>query len=155
YAVHAEDRDTYYSHLRAVLEAHPNITMDDGADLVSLLHTDFKEQAAEVRASMEETTTGVIRLRAMERDGALRIPVVAVNDAQTKHMFDNRYGTGQSTLDGVIRATNRLVAGRNVVVLGYGWCGKGCAMRARGLGANVIVTEVNPLRAIEAVMDGF
>ena len=155
YAVHAEDRDTYYSHLRAVLEAHPTITMDDGADLVSLLHTDFHDQAAEVRASMEETTTGVIRLRAMEQDHALRIPVVAVNDAQTKYLFDNRYGTGQSTLDAIIRATGVLVAGSVIVVCGYGWCGRGVASRARGLGANVIVTEVNPIRALEAALDGY
>ena len=155
YAVHAEDRDTYYSHLRAVLEAHPTITMDDGADLVSLLHTDFHDQASEVRASMEETTTGVIRLRAMEQDRALRIPVVAVNDAQTKYLFDNRYGTGQSTLDAIIRATGVLVAGSVFVVAGYGWCGRGVASRARGLGANVIVTEVNPIRALEAALDGY
>jgi adenosylhomocysteinase len=155
YAIHGEDRDTYYSHLRAALERHPNITMDDGADLVSLLHTEYAAQAAEVRASMEETTTGVIRLRAMEKDGALRIPVVAVNDAQTKFMFDNRYGTGQSTLDGVIRATGVLIAGSTVVIGGYGWCGRGIASRARGLGADVIVTEVNPIRALEAAMDGF
>ena len=155
YAVHAEDRDTYYSHLRAVLEAHPTITMDDGADLVSLLHTEFHDQAAEVRASMEETTTGVIRLRAMEQDHALRIPVVAVNDAQTKYLFDNRYGTGQSTLDAIIRATGVLVAGSVIVVCGYGWCGRGVASRARGLGANVIVTEVNPIRALEAALDGY
>jgi adenosylhomocysteinase len=155
YAVHAEDRDTYYSHLRAVLEAHPTITMDDGADLVSLLHTDFIDQASEVRASMEETTTGVIRLRAMEQDRALRIPVVAVNDAQTKYLFDNRFGTGQSTLDAIIRATGVLVAGSVLVVAGYGWCGRGVAARARGLGANVIVTEVNPIRALEAALEGY
>ncbi|HVA40974.1 MAG TPA: adenosylhomocysteinase [Candidatus Binataceae bacterium] len=155
YAVHAEDRDTYYSHLRAVLEAHPTITMDDGADLVSLLHTEFHDQASEVRASMEETTTGVIRLRAMEQDHALRIPVVAVNDAQTKYLFDNRYGTGQSTLDAIIRATGVLIAGSVFVVCGYGWCGRGVASRARGLGANVIVTEVNPIRALEAALDGY
>ncbi|HVN91891.1 MAG TPA: adenosylhomocysteinase [Candidatus Binataceae bacterium] len=155
YAIHNEDRDTYYSHLRAVLAAHPNITMDDGADLVSLLHTEFKGQVTEVRASMEETTTGVIRLRAMEQDNALKIPVVAVNDAQTKHLFDNRYGTGQSTLDGIIRATGVLVAGSVLVVAGYGWCGKGIALRARGLGAVVVVTEVDPIRALEAAMDGF
>ncbi|MGH7913356.1 MAG: adenosylhomocysteinase [Candidatus Binataceae bacterium] len=155
YAVHAEDRDTYYSHLRAVLEVHPTITMDDGADLVSLLHTEFQDQASEVRASMEETTTGVIRLRAMEQDRALRIPVVAVNDAQTKYLFDNRYGTGQSTLDAIIRATGVLVAGSVFVVCGYGWCGRGVASRARGLGANVIVTEVNPIRALEAALDGY
>jgi adenosylhomocysteinase len=155
YAIHDEDRDTYYSHLRAVLDRCPTITMDDGADLVSLLHTEFKESANLVRASMEETTTGVIRLRAMEKDGALKIPVVAVNDAQTKHLFDNRYGTGQSTLDGIIRATGLLIAGSALVVAGYGWCGKGIALRARGLGAVVIVTEVDPIRALEAAMDGF
>jgi adenosylhomocysteinase len=138
-----------------VLTARPTVTMDDGADLVSLLHTEFKDQAKEVRASMEETTTGVIRLRAMEAEGALKYPIVAVNDADTKHMFDNRYGTGQSTLDGVIRATNVLLAGKRVVVAGYGYCGKGVASRARGHGAQVIVTEINPLRALEAVMDGF
>jgi adenosylhomocysteinase len=154
FAIHGEDRDTYYNHLRAVLEARPTITMDDGADLVSMLHTDYKEHAEEVRASMEETTTGVIRLRAMAKDGALRIPVVAVNDAQTKHLFDNRYGTGQSTLDGIIRATGVLIAGSIVVVAGYGWCGRGIASRARGLGADVIVTEVDPIRALEAAMDG-
>jgi adenosylhomocysteinase len=155
YAIHDEDRDTYYNHLRAVLGAHPTITMDDGADLVSLLHTEFKEHAGKVRASMEETTTGVIRLRAMARDGALKIPVVAVNDAQTKHLFDNRYGTGQSTLDGIIRATGLLIAGSSFVIAGYGWCGKGIALRARGLGAVVTVTEVDPVRALEAAMDGF
>jgi adenosylhomocysteinase len=155
FAVRAEDRDSYYRHLRAVLQRHPTITMDDGADLVSLLHTDFLDQAEEVRASMEETTTGVIRLRAMERESALRIPVVAVNDAQTKFLFDNRYGTGQSTMEAIIRATGVLVAGSVLVVCGYGWCGRGVAMRARGLGANVIVTEVNPIRALEAALDGF
>jgi adenosylhomocysteinase len=155
FAIHGEDRDTYYSHLRAVLERHPTITMDDGADLVSLLHTEFAQQAEEVKASMEETTTGVIRLRAMAKDGALKIPVVAVNDAQTKHLFDNRYGTGQSTLDGIIRATGVLIAGSVVVVAGYGYCGRGIASRARGLGADVVVTEVDPIRAMEAAMDGF
>ncbi len=155
YAIHGEDRDTYYSHLRAVLEHHPNITMDDGADLVNLLHTEYSAQAYEVMASMEETTTGVIRLRAMERDEALKIPVVAVNDAQTKYLFDNRYGTGQSTMEGIIRSTGVLVAGSVVVIGGYGWCGRGVASRARGLGANVVVTEVNPIRALEAAMDGF
>src|SRR3984893_7316327 len=155
FAIHGEDRDTYYSHLRGVLENHPNITMDDGADLVSLLHTEFKDHAEGVRASMEETTTGVIRLRAMAQDGALKIPVVAVNDAQTKHLFDNRYGTGQSTLDGIIRATGVLIAGSVMVVAGYGYCGRGIASRARGLGADVIVTEVDPIRALEAAMDGF
>jgi adenosylhomocysteinase len=155
FAIHGEDRDTYYSHLRAVLDRHPTITMDDGADLVSLLHTEYRDRADEVRASMEETTTGVIRLRAMEKDHALRIPVVAVNDAQTKHLFDNRYGTGQSTLDGIVRATGVLIAGSVMVVAGYGWCGRGIASRARGLGADVIVTEVDPIRALEASMDGF
>ena len=155
YAIHDEDRDTYYRHLRATLEHRPVITMDDGADLVSLLHTEFRDQAQEVRASMEETTTGVIRLRAMEQDGALRIPVVAVNDAQTKHLFDNRYGTGQSTLDGIIRSTGVLVAGSIMVVAGFGWCGRGIASRARGLGAEVVVTEVDPIRALEAAMEGF
>ncbi|HTR61564.1 MAG TPA: adenosylhomocysteinase [Candidatus Binataceae bacterium] len=154
YAIHNEDRDTYYSHLRAVLDRRPTITMDDGADLVSLLHTEYKNRAEEVRASMEETTTGVIRLRAMEKDKALRIPVVAVNDAQTKHMFDNRYGTGQSTLDGIIRSSGLLIAGSVIVVGGYGWCGRGIATRARGLGADVIVTEIDPVRALEAAMDG-
>ena len=155
FAIHGEDRDTYYSHLRAVLERRPTITMDDGADLVSLLHTEFANQADDVKASMEETTTGVIRLRAMAKDGALKIPVVAVNDAQTKHLFDNRYGTGQSTLDGIIRATGVLIAGSVVVVAGYGYCGRGIASRARGLGADVVVTEVDPIRALEAAMDGF
>jgi adenosylhomocysteinase len=155
FAIHGEDRDTYYNHLRAVLQRRPTITMDDGADLVSLLHTEFRDQAKQVRASMEETTTGVIRLRAMEHHNALLIPVVAVNDAQTKHLFDNRYGTGQSTMDGIIRATGVLVAGSVVVVAGFGWCGRGIASRARGLGADVIVTEVDPIRAIEAAMEGF
>jgi adenosylhomocysteinase len=155
FAIHGEDRDTYYSHLRSALERHPNITMDDGADLVSLLHTDFRDQAEEVRASMEETTTGVIRLRAMENDRALRIPVVAVNDAQTKFLFDNRYGTGQSTVEAIVRATGILVAGSTFVVCGYGWCGRGVASRAHGLGASVIITEVNPIRALEAAMDGY
>jgi len=155
FAIRGEDRDTYYRHLRGVLERHPVITMDDGADLVNLLHTEFSAQANEVIASMEETTTGVIRLRAMEHDRALKIPVVAVNDAQTKFMFDNRYGTGQSTLDGIIRATGVLIAGSTFVVGGYGWCGRGVASRARGFGANVVVTEVSPIRALEAAMDGF
>ncbi|HKV56028.1 MAG TPA: adenosylhomocysteinase [Candidatus Binataceae bacterium] len=155
YAIHDEDRDTYYNHLRATLTRRPTITMDDGADLVSLLHTEFRDHAQEVRASMEETTTGVIRLRAMEQDGALRIPVVAVNDAQTKHLFDNRYGTGQSTLDGIIRSTGVLIAGSVIVVAGFGWCGRGIASRARGLGAEVIVAEVDPIRALEAAMEGF
>jgi len=155
FAIRGEDNKTYYNHLRAVLERKPNITMDDGADLVTLLHTEFSGQAAQVRASMEETTTGVIRLRAMERDGALKIPVIAVNDADTKHLFDNRYGTGQSTIDGILRATNILLAGRTVVIAGYGWCGKGVAARARGMGAHVIITEVDAIRALEAAMDGF
>lgn len=154
FAIHGEDSKTYYSHLRAVLDAKPDVTLDDGADLVNLLHTDYAKASDHVIASMEETTTGVIRLRAMAADGALRIPVVAVNDAATKHLFDNRYGTGQSTLDGIIRATSVLIAGKTVVVAGYGWCGKGVASRARGLGANVIVTEVDPIKGLEAAMDG-
>jgi adenosylhomocysteinase len=155
YAVHGGDRDTYYSHLRSVLDSHPSVTMDDGADLVSLLHTDYAAQAEQVIASMEETTTGVIRLRAMERDGALKIPVVAVNDAETKHLFDNRYGTGQSTVEAIVRATGILLGGSVVVVAGYGWCGRGVASRAHGMGASVIVTEVDPIRALQAAMEGF
>jgi adenosylhomocysteinase len=155
FAVRGEDRNSYYRHLRAVLERRPTITMDDGADLVSLLHSEFRDQAEQVRASMEETTTGVIRLRAMEQERVLRIPVVAVNDAQTKYLFDNRYGTGQSTVEAIIRATGVLMAGSVFVVSGYGWCGRGVASRARGLGANVIVTEVNPIRALEAALEGF
>ena len=154
YAIKGEDHKTYYRHLRAALDHKPVITMDDGADLVSLLHTDYSHLASNLVASMEETTTGVIRLRALERDGALKIPVIAVNDAATKHLFDNRYGTGQSTIDGVIRATDMLIAGKHVVIAGYGWCGKGVASRARGMGAKVIVTEVDPIRALEAAMDG-
>ena len=154
YAIKGEDHKTYYRHLRAALDHKPVITMDDGADLVSLLHTDYSHLASNLVASMEETTTGVIRLRALERDGALKIPVIAVNDAATKHLFDNRYGTGQSTIDGVIRATDMLIAGKRVVIAGYGWCGKGVAARARGMGAKVIVTEVDPIRALEAAMDG-
>lgn len=150
-----ENKQVYYKHLEAAIKHHPDITMDDGADLLSLLHTKYKKQAAEVKGSMEETTTGVIRLKALERDGKLMVPIVAVNDAKTKNLFDNRYGTGQSTLDGIIRATDILLAGKNIVVAGYGWCGKGFAMRAKGMGANVIVTEVDPVKAIEAVMDGF
>ncbi len=155
FAIKGENRATYYRHLNAALDTRPDVTMDDGADLVSLLHSKRKELAGHIVVSMEETTTGVIRLRAMEKAGILRFPVIAVNDAQCKHFFDNRYGTGQSTMDGVIRATDHLIAGRKVVVCGYGWCGKGVAMRARGMGANTIVTEVNPVRAIEAAMDGF
>jgi adenosylhomocysteinase len=155
YAIKGEDNQTYYGHIRAALDHRPNMTMDDGADLVSTLHKERTDQLGEVIAGTEETTTGVIRLKAMAQAGALRFPVLAVNDAMTKHLFDNRYGTGQSTLDGVIRATNLLIAGRVVVVAGYGWCSRGIAMRAKGLGADVVVTEVNPLKALEAVMDGF
>ena len=155
FAVKGEDNETYYQHIRAALDHRPHITMDDGADLVSTLHKERQELLDEVLGGTEETTTGVIRLRAMAADGALKFPVVAVNDALTKHLFDNRYGTGQSTIDGVIRATNLLIAGKTVVVAGYGWCSKGIARRASGLGGNVIVTEVNPLKALEAVMDGF
>ncbi|HEX9663823.1 MAG TPA: adenosylhomocysteinase [Candidatus Binatia bacterium] len=155
YAIKGEDNKTYYKHLRAALDHKPVITMDDGADLVSMLHTSYTQLIANLIASMEETTTGVIRLRALEKEGALKIPVIAVNDAATKHLFDNRYGTGQSTIDGVIRATDMLIAGKHVVVAGYGWCGKGVASRARGMGGKVIVTEVDPVRALEAAMDGF
>jgi adenosylhomocysteinase len=155
YAIKGEDNDTYYSHIEAAIKHNPVITMDDGADLVSTIHSKYPRMINQIIASMEETTTGVIRLRAMERDGALKFPVIAVNDAETKHLFDNRYGTGQSTVDGIIRATDILLAGKNVVTAGYGWCGRGFAMRARGMGANVIVTEINPVRAIEAAMDGF
>ena len=155
FAIKGEDNKTYYKHLNAALDMKPNITMDDGADLVSLLHTTRKELVAGVLGSTEETTTGVIRLKSLAANKILKFPVIAVNDAQTKHFFDNRYGTGQSTLDGILRATNRLFAGSNFVVVGYGWCGKGVAMRARGMGSNVIVTEIDPLKALEAVMDGF
>jgi adenosylhomocysteinase len=155
YAIKGEDNATYYRHLNAALDHKPQITMDDGADLVSTLHKDRRELLPNVLGSTEETTTGVIRLRAMAADKALTFPVIAVNDAMTKHLFDNRYGTGQSTIDGIIRATNILLAGRNFVVAGYGWCGRGLASRARGMGANVIVTEIDPLPALEAVMDGF
>ncbi len=155
YAIKGENNDQYYAHLAAAADHGPQITMDDGADLVTLLHTKRRDLAANVVGGTEETTTGVIRLRAMAREGVLRYPIVAVNDALTKHLFDNRYGTGQSTLDGIIRATNVLLAGLNLVVAGYGWCGRGVAMRARGMGANVIVTEVDPTKAIEALMDGF
>ena len=155
FAIKGEDSETYYEHIEAALEHRPHITMDDGADLVSTLHKERTNLIAGIIGGTEETTTGVIRLRAMAADGVLRYPIVAVNDAMTKHLFDNRYGTGQSTIDGIIRATNVLLAGRNFVVGGYGWCSRGIAMRARGMGANVIVTEVDPLRALEAVMDGF
>jgi len=155
FAIKGEDKDTYYNHIIAGCDHKPNITMDDGCDLVFTLTSERPDDAAGVIGSMEETTTGVIRLRAMEAKGQLRFPVIAVNDADCKHLFDNRYGTGQSTIDGVIRATDMLMAGRKVVVSGYGWCGRGCAMRAAGMGAVVIVTEVDPLRAIEATMDGY
>ncbi|MBM3213834.1 adenosylhomocysteinase [Candidatus Poribacteria bacterium] len=155
FAIKGEDNDTYYRHINAVLDGKPQITMDDGADLVSVLHSERKDLLTHVIGGTEETTTGVIRLRSMATQGVLRYPIIAVNDAQTKHFFDNRYGTGQSTLDGIIRATNFLIAGMAVVVAGYGWCGRGVASRARGLGAQVIVTEVDPVRALEAAMDGF
>lgn len=155
FAIKGEDNATYYKHMNAALDHKPHITMDDGADLVSTMHKERKDLIDNMLAGTEETTTGVIRLRAMAADKALMFPVMAVNDAKTKHFFDNRYGTGQSTLDGIIRATNILLAGKTFVVAGYGWCGRGLAMRARGMGANVIVTEVNPLPALEAVMDGF
>ncbi|MHB9024645.1 MAG: adenosylhomocysteinase [Armatimonadota bacterium] len=155
YAIKGEDNETYYRHIEAVLDAHPTVTMDDGADLLTTLHTQRKGQISGVIGGTEETTTGVIRLRSMMREGVLAYPVIAVNDAMTKHLFDNRYGTGQSTIDGIIRATNRLLAGRNFVVAGYGWCGRGLASRAAGLGAHVIVVEVDPLKALQALMDGF
>jgi len=155
YAIKGEDNETYYAHLSAALEHKPQMTMDDGADLVTMLLTKRTDLVPNVIAGTEETTTGVIRLRAMAKDGTLKFPIIAVNDAQTKHFFDNRYGTGQSTLDGVIRATNILLAGQKIVIAGYGWCGRGVAMRAKGLGANVIVTEIDPVKGIEAVMDGF
>ncbi|MCH8288459.1 MAG: adenosylhomocysteinase [Candidatus Marinimicrobia bacterium] len=155
YAIHGEDNEMYYSHIKTALEHKPNITMDDGADLVTILHSEYEDQASEIKCSMEETTTGVIRLKAMEADGVLKLPVMAVNDAKMKHLFDNRYGTGQSTVDGIIRATDMLIAGKNVVVAGYGWCGRGFASRIQGMGANVIVTEIDPTRALEAMMDGF
>jgi adenosylhomocysteinase len=155
YAIKGEDNATYYDHIKRALDHKPAITMDDGADLVSELHKNRTELLTSVLGGTEETTTGVIRLRAMAADGALKFPVIAVNDSMTKHLFDNRYGTGQSTIDGIVRATNVLLAGRTVVVAGYGWCSRGIAMRAKGMGANVIVTEIDPLKALEAVMDGF
>ena len=155
YAIKGEDNETYYQHINAVLDHAPNVTMDDGADLVGILHKERSDLLSNVIAGTEETTTGVVRLTAMAADGQLKYPIIAVNEAETKHFFDNRYGTGQSTLDGITRATNILWAGRRVVVGGYGWCGRGVASRARGMGAHVIVTEVNPVRALEAVMDGF
>lgn len=155
FAIKGEDNETYYRHIHQALDLKPHITMDDGADLVSTVHTERKEGLSKIKGGTEETTTGVIRLQSMADNKVLRYPIVAVNDANTKHLFDNRYGTGQSTLDGIVRATNKLIAGSVFVVCGYGWCGKGVAMRARGAGARVIVTEVDPLRALEAVMDGF
>ncbi|MCC6176856.1 MAG: adenosylhomocysteinase [Chloroflexi bacterium] len=155
FAIKGEDEKTYYQHIEAALANRPNLTMDDGADLVTVLHTQKPDLLPNVVGGTEETTTGVIRLKAMARDGALKFPVIAVNEAMTKHFFDNRYGTGQSTIDGVIRATNVLLAGKTIVVVGYGWCGRGVASRAKGLGAHVIVTEVDPVRALEALMDGF
>ncbi|MEZ0343685.1 MAG: adenosylhomocysteinase [Caldimicrobium sp.] len=155
FAIRGEDRDTYYAHIKAVLDKEPHITIDDGADLVSTLHRERPEQAEKILGGTEETTTGVIRLKALARDGLLKYPIIAVNDALTKHLFDNRYGTGQSTIDGILRATNRLLAGSVFVVAGFGWCGKGLAMRARGMGARVVVTEVDPLKALEAVMEGY
>jgi adenosylhomocysteinase len=155
FAIKGEDDDTYYSHITAAVDHHPHLTMDDGADVIGVLHSQRREQLEEIVGGTEETTTGVIRLRALEREGGLGFPIVAVNEAKTKHLFDNRYGTGQSTIDGIIRATNVLLAGRRFVVSGYGWVGRGVAARARGMGAHVIVTEVEPLRALEALMDGF
>ena len=155
FAIKGEDNKTYYKHIYSALDIKPHYTMDDGADLVSTIHSERPELIKEVRGGTEETTTGIIRLRSMAADGVLQYPIIAVNDAQTKHLFDNRYGTGQSTMDGIIRATNRLIAGSNFVVCGYGWCGRGLALRARGMGANVIITEVDPTAALEAVMDGF
>jgi adenosylhomocysteinase len=155
FAIKGEDNDTYYQHIEMAVDHKPQLTMDDGADVIGVLHSHRREQLGDILGGMEETTTGVIRLKALERDGALGFPVIAVNDANTKHMFDNRYGTGQSTIDGIVRATNVLLAGRTFVVCGYGWVGKGVALRARGMGAHVIVTEVDPLRALEATMDGF
>ena len=155
YAIKGEDNETYYKHIYSALEQRPHITLDDGADLVTTLHTKLQDLLDDIKAGTEETTTGVIRLKALAKEGKLRYPIVAINDADTKHFFDNRYGTGQSTLDGITRATNILWAGRKVVVAGYGWCGRGVANRAKGMGAHVIVTEVNPIRGLEAMMDGF
>src|SRR5579862_6734162 len=155
FAIKGEDHDTYYSHIEAAVDHKPHFTMDDGADVISVLHSARREQLGDIIAGTEETTTGVIRLKALEAEGKLGFPIIAVNEAQTKHLFDNRYGTGQSTVDGIIRATNVLLAGKKFVVAGYGWVGRGVASRARGMGAHVIVTEVEPLRALEAVMDGF
>jgi adenosylhomocysteinase len=155
FAIKGEDNDTYYRHIEAAVDHKPHVTMDDGADVIGVLHAHRREQLSDIIAGTEETTTGVIRLRALERDGALGFPIIAVNEAKTKHLFDNRYGTGQSTIDGIIRATNLLLAGRHFVVAGYGWVGKGVSLRARGMGSHVIITEVDPVRALEAVMDGF
>jgi len=155
FAIKGEDKDTYYQHIEKVLNCGPNITMDDGADLVSTIHSQRKELIGDIIAGTEETTTGVIRLRSMEKDKALRYPIIAVNDAQTKYLFDNRYGTGQSTIDGLLRATNILIAGKKFVICGYGWCARGLAMRTSGMGAQVIITEVDPMKALEAVMDGY
>ena len=155
FAIKGEDNETYYCHIHSALDSRPQVTMDDGADLVSTIHTERQDLLGDILGGTEETTTGIIRLQAMAREGKLRYPIVAVNDADTKHFFDNRYGTGQSTLDGIIRATNVLLAGKRVVVAGYGWCGRGVAMRAKGMGSHVIVTEVDPVRSLEAVMDGF
>ncbi|MCL6086990.1 MAG: adenosylhomocysteinase [Actinobacteria bacterium] len=155
FAIKGEDNDTYYRHINSVLDFKPNITMDDGADLVSTIHSTRKDLVSNIMAGTEETTTGVIRLRSMEKNGVLLYPIIAVNEAKTKHFFDNRYGTGQSTIDGILRSTNILLAGRRFVVVGYGWCGRGVAMRAKGMGADVIILEINPLKALEARMDGF
>src|SRR5919201_169152 len=155
FAIKGEDNDTYYQHIEAAVDHKPHLTMDDGADVISVLHSARREQLGDIIAGTEETTTGVIRLKALEADGKLGFPIIAVNEANTKHMFDNRYGTGQSTIDGIVRATNVLLAGRRFVVAGYGWVGRGVAARARGMGAHVIVTEVYPMRALEAAMDGF
>jgi adenosylhomocysteinase len=155
FAIKGESTETYMRHVRMALDSNPNIIIDDGSDVVATMLKEKKELSETIIGTTEETTTGIVRLKAMEKAGVMNFPSIAVNDAQTKHLFDNRYGTGQSTLDGIIRATNILLAGKNFVVVGYGWCGKGCAMRARGLGANVIVTEIDPIKAIEAVMDGF
>jgi adenosylhomocysteinase len=155
YAIRGEDDQTYYSHISAAVDHHPQLTMDDGADVIGVLHKDRHDQLGEILGGTEETTTGVIRLKALEAEGRLAFPIIAVNEADTKHLFDNRYGTGQSTIDGIIRATNFLLAGRRFVVSGYGWTGRGVAMRARGMGSHVIVTEVDPVRALEALMDGY
>src|SRR5205823_1580695 len=155
FAIKGEDNDTYYRHIEAAVDHKPQLTMDDGADVIGVLHSHRREQLGDILGGMEETTTGVIRLKALEREGALGFPIIAVNDAKTKHFFDNRYGTGQSTIDGIVRATNKLLAGSTFVVAGYGWCGRGLALRADGMGASVVVTEVDPVTALEAAMDGY